>query len=119
MPVTVTGTPSIAIRRDAPFGTVSVVMIADTASNQWSARERVARRGQRGDDLLDRQRLHDHAGRKRQHFARRAAQHRRDGGAGGFGRGNAGVAGAGIGVAGVDDQRANRAVDLRDARGRR
>ena len=37
MPVTVTGTPSIAIRRDAPFGTVSVVMMADTASNQWSA----------------------------------------------------------------------------------
>ena len=34
IPVTVTGTPSIAIRRDAPFGTVSVVMIADTASNQ-------------------------------------------------------------------------------------
>ena len=35
MPVTVTGTPSIAIRRDAPLGTVSVVMMADTASNQW------------------------------------------------------------------------------------
>jgi hypothetical protein len=34
MPVMVTGTPSIAIRREAPFGTVSVVMIADTAWNQ-------------------------------------------------------------------------------------
>ena len=37
MPVTVTGTPSTATRRDAPFGTVSVVMIADTAANQPSA----------------------------------------------------------------------------------
>jgi hypothetical protein len=36
MPVTVTGTPSIAMRRDAPFGTVSVVMMADTARNQCS-----------------------------------------------------------------------------------
>ena len=36
MPVTVTGTPSTATRRDAPFGTVSVVMIADTAANQRS-----------------------------------------------------------------------------------
>ncbi len=36
MPVTVTGTPSTATRRDAPLGTVSVVMIADTAANQWS-----------------------------------------------------------------------------------
>ncbi len=36
MPVIVTGTPSTATRREAPFGTVSVVMIADTAANQWS-----------------------------------------------------------------------------------
>ena len=33
MPVTVIGTPSISARRDAPFGTVSVVMIARTAAN--------------------------------------------------------------------------------------
>jgi len=38
MPVTVTGTPSIVTRRDAPFGTVSVVMIARAASNQPSSR---------------------------------------------------------------------------------
>src|SRR5512141_1248232 len=36
MPVTVTGTPSTVTRRDAPFGTVSVVMIDDTAANQRS-----------------------------------------------------------------------------------
>ena len=34
MPVTVTGTPSISVRRDAPFGTVSVVMIARAAASQ-------------------------------------------------------------------------------------
>ncbi len=38
MPVTVTGTPSTVTRRDAPFGTVSVVMIAFAAANQPSAR---------------------------------------------------------------------------------
>ena len=37
MPVTVTGTPSMATRRDAAFGTVSVVMIARTAAYQPSA----------------------------------------------------------------------------------
>jgi hypothetical protein len=36
IPVTVIGTPSIMTRRDAPFGTVSVVIIAETAENQWS-----------------------------------------------------------------------------------
>ena len=38
MPVTVIGTPSTTMRRDAPLGTVSVVMIADTAANQLSGR---------------------------------------------------------------------------------
>ena len=37
MPVTVMGAPSMVTRRDVPFGTVSVVMIAETAANQWSA----------------------------------------------------------------------------------
>ena len=37
MPVIVTGTSPTVTRRDAPFGTVSVVMIADTAANQPSA----------------------------------------------------------------------------------
>ncbi len=36
IPVTVTGMPSISTRRDAAFGTVSVVMIAQTAANQRS-----------------------------------------------------------------------------------
>ena len=34
IPVTVTGTPPTSMRRDAPLGTVSVVIIADTAANQ-------------------------------------------------------------------------------------
>ena len=38
MPVTVTGTPSTTTRRDAPFGTVSVVMIARAAAYQPSSR---------------------------------------------------------------------------------
>ena len=36
IPVTVTGTPPMSTRRDAPLGTVSVVIIAETAANQWS-----------------------------------------------------------------------------------
>ena len=40
----------------------------------------------------------------------RASQHRRDGGARGLGRRDTGVARAGIGVAGVDDERANTPV---------
>ncbi len=48
MPVTVTGTPSSVMRRDAPFGTVSVVMIARAASSQPSARAADTARGQRG-----------------------------------------------------------------------
>ena len=38
IPVTVIGTPSTIVRRDAPLGTVSVVMIARAAANQPSAR---------------------------------------------------------------------------------
>jgi hypothetical protein len=38
MPVTVIGWPSIVTRRDAPLGTVSVVMIEHAASNQPSGR---------------------------------------------------------------------------------
>ena len=34
IPVTVTATPPTSTRRDAPLGTVSVVIIADTAANQ-------------------------------------------------------------------------------------
>ena len=38
MPVTVTSAPSMRMRRDAPFGTVSVVMIARAAACQRSSR---------------------------------------------------------------------------------
>ena len=38
MPVTLIGTPSTIVRREAPFGTVSVVMIARAAANQPSSR---------------------------------------------------------------------------------
>ena len=38
IPVTVIGTPSTIVRRDAPLGTVSVVMIDRAASNQPSLR---------------------------------------------------------------------------------
>ena len=81
MPVTVTATPSTSTRRDAPFGTVSVVMIAFAAANQPSARAAVRAAGKRLEDLVDRQRLHDHAGRIQQHFFRRAVEKPRDGNA--------------------------------------
>ena len=44
MPVTVTSIPSTSTRRDAPFGTVSVVMIARAAANQpsWRAAARAS-----------------------------------------------------------------------------
>ncbi len=63
---------------------------------------------QAGDDLRQRQRLEDHAGRERQHLLGVAAEQLRHFGAGGLGIGQARFAGAGIGVAGVDHQRADR-----------
>ena len=112
MPVTVTGTPSIAIRRDAPFGTVSVVMMADTASNQRSPASASRAAGSAATIFSTGSGSMMTPVENGRTSRARAAQHRRDGGAGRFGRRNAGVAGAGIGVAGVDYQRANPALTL-------
>ncbi len=62
---------------------------------------------QRIDDPADGQRLHDDAGRKRKNLPRRAIENRRDGRARLLGCGNAGRAGAGVGVSRVDDDRAD------------
>ena len=110
MPVTVTGTPSTVTRRDAPFGTVSVVMIAFAAANQPSARAAALRRGKRGDDPVDRQRLHDHAGRIRQHVLRRAIEKARDRHAFGMRVGEAGSPVPAFALPGVDDERAKAAA---------
>jgi hypothetical protein len=75
MPVTVDRRAAELQRVDAALGTVSVVMIASAA--RPSRRPRVGdRRRQRGLDAVVRQRLHDHAGGKRQHLLRRAAEPR-------------------------------------------
>jgi hypothetical protein len=60
---------------------------------------------QAGDHFGGRQRFQDHAGRKRQDLRRFAAQLRGQRGAGFIGQRQAQFAGAGIGVAGVDQQR--------------
>ena len=101
-------------RRDAPLGTVSVVMIALARGEPVVRRRAAFARRQRGDDPVDRQRLHDHAGRERQHFARArsraavatAAQVARASAMPRF-------AGAGVRVAGIDDERADAARTLR------
>jgi hypothetical protein len=69
---------------------------------------------QAGDDLLDRQGFEDHASRKRQHLLRRAAQQLRQRGARGLRIREPRLAGAGVGVAGIDDQRADRRAAGRD-----
>ena len=62
---------------------------------------------QAGGDALGGQRLHDDAGGEGQHLRRVAAEQLRDGGAARVGRGQPRLAGAGVGDAGVDDQRAD------------
>ena len=63
--------------------------------------------GQAGRNALDRQRLHDHAGRKRQDLRGGHAQFLGQGGAGGAGAGQAIGPSAGIGIARIDEQGAN------------
>ena len=63
-------------RVDTALGTVSVVMIACAACSQLSSSRSRHAGGQPGDDALDRQRLHDHAGGKRQHLLGRDAEQR-------------------------------------------
>ena len=107
IPVTVTGTPSITIRRDAPFGTVSVVMIADTASNQWSGASAPCAAGNAATIFSTGSGSMITPVENGSTSRRRATQHRGDGAARGLRRRNAGGTRAGIGVAGVDDERAD------------
>ena len=76
-PVIVTGTPSSSTRATAPFGKVSVVMIARAARSPASGVEPVAQRAQHRDDPLGRQRLADHPGRGDEDVPLRHAQRRR------------------------------------------
>ena len=108
MPVTVTVRAADLHLALKALGTVSVVMMASAARAQLSARGVGDGGRQAGLDAVDRQRLHDHAGRKRQHLLRRDVQLARQRDAGGARARQAVLAGAGIGVAGVDHHRANR-----------
>ena len=110
MPVTVTVLPPIRTCRDAPLATMSVVMMACAASLQWPGARSACAAGRAAQDLVDRQRLQNHPGGKRQHLLRRNAEQLRNGRAGLPGAGEAFRAGARVGVAGVDDERADAAA---------
>ena len=121
MPVTVTGTPSTVTRRDAPFGTVSVVMIADTAANQRSGASAAFAAGSAatifatgsGSMITPVENGSTAPGVQPSAAATAAQVASRIG--------DPGPAGAGVGVAGVDDQRAHRGPRCRrrrDAGGR-
>ena len=86
------------------FGTVSVVMIASAAVSQSSSR-RPQRVRQPGDDPLDRQRLHDHAGRERQDLFGHAVDELRGPDAGRACCRESRLASARICVARIDDER--------------
>ena len=110
MPVTVTCAPSTSMRRDAAFGTVSVVMIARTAACQCVGDNAARAAGSARDDPVHRQRFHDHAGRKWQHFVRGATERLRDRRARRARIGEPAFTGSGVGVAGIDQQRARCAT---------
>ena len=84
------------------------------ASHQLASLQFASAAGRPAFDAIDRQRLHDHAGRKRQHLLRRDVQRARERDAG-FARAAPArrLAGAGIRVAGVDHHRANRLAAAR------
>jgi hypothetical protein len=85
---------------------MSVVMIASAAAP--SCRLQIGQRGgQRGNDLVVRQRFQNHAGGKRQHLFRLDVQVFRHRGAGFPRPPQAVLAGAGVGVAGIDHQGAD------------
>ena len=65
---------------------------------------------QPGNQALDRQRFEDDAGGERQHLRITNTEHLRHGGTSGLGRLKTGFASAGIGDAGIDNQRTNPAV---------
>ena len=73
-PLIRTVAPSIVAVAVAPFGKVSVVMIARAAASQASAASSRADFGQGADDLLGRRRLADDAGRGDEHLARRRSR---------------------------------------------
>ena len=112
MPVTVTGTPSTTTRRDAPFGTVSVVMIARAAAYQPSSRAAASAAGSAatmrstgsGSMITPVEYGSTSSGAQPTQLA--------DGGAG-LPRGvEPGLSGAGVGVAGVHHERAHRRAAL-------
>ena len=123
MPVTVIGTPSTMVRREAPFGTVSVVMIARAALNQPSARAAACAIGNadtirsngNGSMITPVENGSTSSGAQRKHLADRGARRTRCV--------QSRLTGTGIRVAGVDDQRAKRShrcdAGTRDARGTR
>ena len=112
--VTVAG-PSRAVAV-ATFGKVSVVMIALAASSQPVGSARATSSSMTPSNLSAAQRLADHAGGGEEHLARAAAH-----GLGGERRGELGgvaaaLAGEGVGVAGIDHERARlAAAELRAA----
>ena len=98
-----------AVVSDAAFGWVSVVMMPSAALNQLSAFRFAMAAGRPATTLRQRQRFQDHAGRKRQAPAGRrcrAGARLPSQVARAFARPC--LAGAGVGVAGIDDQRADR-----------
>ncbi len=110
MPVTVTvAAADCGTRRDAALGSVSVVMMACAAASQLSdSQVREAGRQARGDSLHG-QRLHDDAGRKRQHLRR--SEHPRSRASSLQVRraaASAFPAGAGVGVTRIHHQRPHR-----------
>ena len=110
MPQMVTGLPSSRAIAAAPLGKVSVVMIALAASCQASARAPATRPPMTRGELARVERLADHAGRGEKHLGRLAPGGRGGDLRGERGRRAPGLAGEGIGVAGIDHERARRAA---------
>ena len=107
MPVTVTVAPSIVDLARRRLG--HRVGGHDRARPRRTSRRRAAAHraaGSAGHDAVDRQRLHDHAGRERQHLLGRAAEELRRPRRRSRARRRARLTGAGIRVAGIDHQRA-------------
>ena len=102
IPVIVTSTPSIFTRWLKALGTVSVVMMPSAARNQLSGPASARAAGSPASMRSTGKRLHDDAGGKRQYLLGRELELARQGDAGGAGAHQAILAGAGVGVAGVD-----------------
>ena len=120
MPVTVTGTPSttIAPRRALRHG-VGGHDRRHRGEPVVAARARFARAGSAATIFATGSGSMITPVENGSTSLRRAAEQRRDRGAGRLRGGDAGRAGAGVGVAGVDDQRADRRLSPRGGGGRR